>query len=101
MGADIGYATEGSGGLWFGLAFGASILLAAVLGGSLWMRRRKAPSQTLPASVPLREKLIEQIALLDTQFESGAIAEAAYVDQRNQMKQRLAAINLSMAERSS
>jgi hypothetical protein len=86
--AGIGYTGGGpSSGLYWGTA--AGLLVAALVAGfaSLRMRRRKkAPA---PAETHDRPRIIEEIARLDEDFASGAVAEDDYHQRRQALKSQL------------
>lgn len=84
---------EGSPGaiLPAGVAFG--FLVLAALGTAIFLRRRTKPPSSSPAE---RERLIEEIARLDEEFESGSVREKVYLERRADMKEKLRSMSDSM-----
>lgn len=99
--ADIGFGSGSSPDIWLGFGSAAAIVCAVALGTVLLVRRRRRSLAKAEGAGPPRppvepaagrEDLICQIALLDEQFDSGSIPEAAYETKRQNLKRQLAAM---------
>lgn len=99
--ADIVFAGGSSNGVWYGAATLAAALGALLLFASIRMRRRRVsrllerggePAPTGAAAKPgepTRRELIEQVAALDEQFETGGLDDQTYRARRSSLLARL------------
>ncbi|MGI8426397.1 MAG: hypothetical protein ACR2FO_04630 [Actinomycetota bacterium] len=93
--ADVGFEEQKSPKIWLG--FGSTVTVTTVLGVIAFMlarRRKGAPARIEPSGhINDREQLITQIALLDEEFDSGALSEAPYHSRREKLKSKLAELS--------
>jgi|GEM_PF-1930176 len=95
IGADVIPLSKGAPSVWIGFAAAAAVLTAIGLGALLKIRGNHARPIAAGGDPQAdeRDRLIEQIAVLDEQFESGSLAEEMYRKRRDTMKDRLAALS--------
>lgn len=97
--ADIGFPEGSPNDIWFGFVTVAAVVGALGFGGAIFMRRRRAADKiaVLQAAAessgeekkPARQDLIDRVAALDEQFESGEIEEQDYRSRRTKLIQEL------------
>lgn len=94
--ADIGFGDEPANKLWPAFAVAATAAAALALGIAVLLRRRagtrtaaERPAGTSDVPAGSREDLVLEIALLDEEFDSGSIPEAAYRSRRRDLKAKL------------